>query len=757
MANERCVNRASAQDEGIIKLAVLSKGHDPLLLKYYTKKPWSDFISEVCAKFGIPNWTQYMLRYEGPPHVFVDEHNCHEIPLGAVLKLYDAPAVLSQKLVEGLSVGGGEKIKVLQDIQNFAKDPLFVKEFINNKGLQKLEELGLCDESQQWATDNPVLPDLVLAYHEVFNNSGHNWDECNKIFVERVCMMVATQIIIPDPLLNSCLIAVQTLCESKKYLGVLEISINIVRLVQHLTRAPRSRRAALTALVALFSNASGPEKKREFYEKLSERQNRNIIVEHVINNIDFKYNEKLEILKHEKNEKFHNNNPAYEAARNEHIYHHEMCCLVQQLQHLYLIQLRPRLMSGASQDDKAVDKILNFRNTAFQTDAEVTGANPGARPKEIKQEYKKLGFRSDNPVADFEEVPPGRLALDNIHYFCKQRQEQFSKLVLENCYRADSHECPIGRAAIEITKLLADILKIRELVTKDDPHFHTMLFAHDHPFEELFCICISLLNKTWKEMKATTEDFHKVMSVVREQIVQSLDQRPSNLDQFQERLQKLTYKTISEQWQVERKRTEELELNAPQILKLKEELRRDVNDVVQQQRLKVMEKGDFFKMPGKSRGREKQCYFMLSLNHKFFHYDDVSDKTNNNEAPSLESLTKKISVAELKSVLINKDCPHFNTRRKQQYFFSLMKESSKTEPNSVDLITSDETTFCHWVDGIKVLLREKMTSAEAVKDIEMLLELELKLQLLDLEGVAIPMKAPTLPPPPPNYNFCYNL
>lgn len=37
-----------------------------------------------------------------------------------------------------------------------------------------------------------------------------------------------------------------------------------------------------------------------------------------------------------------------------------------------------------------------------------------------------------------------------------------------------------------------------------------MFFTHDRSFEEFFCICIQLLNKTWKEMRATNEDFNKV-------------------------------------------------------------------------------------------------------------------------------------------------------------------------------------------------------------------------------------------------------
>lgn len=40
-----------------------------------------------------------------------------------------------------------------------------------------------------------------------------------------------------------------------------------------------------------------------------------------------------------------------------------------------------------------------------------------------------------------------------------------------------------------------------------------MFFSQDHSFHELFCVAIQLLNKTWKEMRATREDFDKVGGV----------------------------------------------------------------------------------------------------------------------------------------------------------------------------------------------------------------------------------------------------
>ena len=38
-----------------------------------------------------------------------------------------------------------------------------------------------------------------------------------------------------------------------------------------------------------------------------------------------------------------------------------------------------------------------------------------------------------------------------------------------------------------------------------------MFFTTDHPFEDLFVNSIQLFNKTWKEMRATSADFLKVL------------------------------------------------------------------------------------------------------------------------------------------------------------------------------------------------------------------------------------------------------
>jgi hypothetical protein len=46
-----------------------------------------------------------------------------------------------------------------------------------------------------------------------------------------------------------------------------------------------------------------------------------------------------------------------------------------------------------------------------------------------------------------------------------------------------------------------------------------------------------------------------------------------------------------------------------------------------------------------------------------------------------------------------------------------------------------------------------MTSKETNNDLETLLSMDIKLRLLDTEGVTIPEKPPEIPASPPNYDF----
>ena len=100
-----------------------------------------------------------------------------------------------------------------------------------------------------------------------------------------------------------------------------------------------------------------------------------------------------------------------------------------------------------------------------------------------------------------------------MHHFAFRQTDVFNKLILENNSREEKLSFPFVKSSIYITKVLCNLLKIGNKPTEVGNEFHAMLFSHDHPVKELFCLCIVLFMKTWKEMNAIKEDFQKVLDV----------------------------------------------------------------------------------------------------------------------------------------------------------------------------------------------------------------------------------------------------
>lgn len=329
------------------------------------------------------------------------------------------------------------------------------------------------------------------------------------------------------------------------------------------------------------------------------------------------------------------------------------------------------------------------------------------------------------------------------------------QVVHENSYRADEHECPFGRTSIELVKLLCEILHIGEAPTEQGQEFHAMFFTHDHPFEEFYCICIVVLNRTWKDMRATaSEDFGKVFSVVREQIQRSLKERPGNLEDFKTKINSFTYAKITQLRQQERTSKEECESTASAIVKLKEKITPEIIALIKEQRLGFLVEGTrFSKYARGARSKDKFWYVRLSPNHKVLHYGDCDEKT----IPTLEELGNKVQVYEIKQLLVGKECPHMKEMRSRKSALNLGFSITfdNMDNSTLDFVAPDETVFNYWTDGINALLALPMVSKQKDEDLKTLLSMEIKLRLLDTEGVDISQEPPPIPDSPENYDFCF--
>lgn len=100
---------------------------------------------------------------------------------------------------------------------------------------------------------------------------------------------------------------------------------------------------------------------------------------------------------------------------------------------------------------------------------------------------------------------------------------------------------------------------------------------------------------------------------------------------------------------------------------------------------------------------------------------------------------------------VGKNCPFLKGKRTPvSYAFSLQLVS---EPSELDFIAPDDKVFDVWTDGINALLEQPLTSKTAIENLEMLLDMQIRIQMLDLEGIVIPDAPPPIPDDPPDYDF----
>ena len=96
--------------------------------------------------------------------------------------------------------------------------------------------------------------------------------------------------------------------------------------------------------------------------------------------------------------------------------------------------------------------------------------------------------------------------------FAKNQTDLFSKLTIENVYRGmdSSNACPFAASSISLTKLIINALHIGQDVPSKEIDLQPMIFSQESPLDAIFAIMIQHLFKTWREMRATAEDFDKV-------------------------------------------------------------------------------------------------------------------------------------------------------------------------------------------------------------------------------------------------------
>ncbi|XP_075033785.1 engulfment and cell motility protein 2 isoform X2 [Mixophyes fleayi] len=712
----------------IVKVAIEWPGANAQLIEIDQKRPLASIIKEVCDGWSLPNPEYYAFRYADGSQLYITEQTRGDIKNGTILRLAVSPSHAARQLLDRIQTSSMDsRLEAMKELAKLSADTTFATEFINMEGVTVLTRL-VEGGAKLLSHYSEMLAFTLTAFLELMDHGIVSWDMVSLIFIKQIAGYVSQSSVDVSILQRSLAILESMVLNSQAlYLKIAE-EITVGQLICHLQVCNQEIQTYAIALInALFLKA--PEDKRqEMANTFVQKHLRSIILNHIIRG----------------------NRPIKT----------EMAHQLYVLQVLTFNLLEERMMTKMDPNDQAQrDIIFELRRIAFDAESDGSGVSGGGTEKRkamYSKDYKMLGFTNHvNPAMDFIQTPPGMLALDNMLYLAKFHQDTYVRIVLENSSREDKHECPFGRSAIELTKMLCEILQVGELPNEGRNDYHPMFFTHERSFEEFFCICIQLLNKTWKEMRATAEDFNKVMQVVREQITRALPSKPNSLEQLKNKLRGLSYTEILRLRQSERLSQDDFQ--SPPIVELREKIQPEILELIKQQRLNRLCEGSSFRKISNRRRQERFWFCRLALNHKVLHYGDLEDNVQG-EVP-YESLQEKIPVADIKAVLTGKDCPHMKEKSalKQnkevlELAFSILYDPDET----LNFIAPNKYEYCIWIDGVNALLGREMSSELTRSDMDTLLSMEMKLRLLDLENIQIPEVPPPIPKEPSSYDFVYH-
>lgn len=717
------------QDDNIKKVAVTmpdlsASEQQGQLIQFDQTMSLEAIIKDICQKWSLADPHNYALRFnEKDQKMYITETNRKDIRDGQVLNLTPSAAQTAKQIKSALSGSRLEdKNLALRQLSLLSSDYAFTEEFVKIEG-HKL----VVDIVQGGNFKGDPLAYTLKSFVCLMDHNILSWEIVEQEFVKKVADCVSVSSSNVDLSCLQCALAIleSVTIHCSHQQSTVEQIVTPVNIIRHLESPDiEVQKHAIALINALFMKADGLKRTR-VADSLRSKSMRNVILSNVIRGqIGDGMAHQLYVLQ------------------------------------TLLLNLNEELMRKSvdiNDPHQIVQRdIEELRRIAFDVDGDAN-SNTVRRPQNTAKDYKKLGFENCNcPAEDFTTAPPGALALHVMLYFARQHGENYVKVVLENSTRADEHDCPFVQASKKLTMILCDILRIGEPPDDDGLVYYTMFFSHDHPFEEFFCICIQLLNKTWREMRATAHDFKKVLDVVQEQITRVLNQSPTSFEAFRSKIHALTYSEINKLWEKERLEKEGQGAQLKPIIELRNQIKPEIMELIKQQRLNYLIGGTRFAKYSMRQGRirDKFWFWRLAPNHKALHYGDCGETGN----LPLEHLPNKLPLADIHKLQVGSDCPHINIKAKRGAANSKLAFALKFENDGTDafcFLASSENEFDMWTDGLNYLLGSEMTSSQVNKDLETLLSMEIKMRILDTEGIQIPPQAPEIPPPPDNYDFAY--
>lgn len=382
------------------------------------------------------------------------------------------------------------------------------------------------------------------------------------------------------------------------------------------------------------------------------------------------------------------------------------------------------------------------------------------------EKWRRLGFETESPAQEFEVM--GYLGMMDLTDYVRKNEDGFQKLLLEQSSRPMRERCPVARASLAVTVMLYENFEV-DKVELEDPRGHQLGDAKNNDklfrplllqWSRLHTAGLHAFFRIWKSTMAEQSDFEKVAELTRiliEQVVGHAGRTKDALEVEDElaeydcaRLRELQMELLDASFE---------DHWGGHLHQVREELRNEALQFVKEQRVRCLLEGSWFFRPAPRRGtgtgaedevKRKQFaltpwrFARLSHNKRFLHYADFAERAGAD--PALDSLTDKIDLSTISSVVSNVSAPNEDARSALSngtsrpttkitvYSYADRGEAAGGEEEKpiLTLYPASHSLASEWLDGMLMLLNQAPITAETNKLVHLVSEYGLKIRLLNV-------------------------
>lgn len=284
-----------------------------------------------------------------------------------------------------------------------------------------------------------------------------------------------------------------------------------------------------------------------------------------------------------------------------------------------------------------------------------------ARKRHNPEKWRRLGFESETPAWEFEEV--GYLGMMDLTDYVKKHEDGFQKLLLEQSTKSLEQRCPITRASLAVTEILYEHFEVEKSDLNDTKSYLALESRSgiEKVFKPLLLqwprLHISGLQaffRLWAATGAELEDFMKVVELVRillEAVVGGAT-RTKDVNEVEEEIKDFEYERLR-QLQMELLELTYEDAWGHHLRQVRDELSHEALQFVKEQRIRCLLQGAWFpnglgykaeggpitKQDLKRSVPSSYRFVKLSHNRRYLHFADFD--TQGDYEPELDALYEK--------------------------------------------------------------------------------------------------------------------